>query len=269
MRKLTPRANAIRMQTAGWLGPLMRTECIRDSDLAIEMLAPERREELSLQGARTLIQDAPRKKIAGWRLGKRTPDADSAFDLGEALRRRSIRGVCGASVAFKLGYSVDLARALLNLSAMQGDRLSTIALFVAVPLAERESTIEESELFQPAQNLLDAAILAAGPRYEASWKARYFTRSRWVPLLNTIDNLARDTTNLNESALLVWRLLIEWAVLLAPNLGTDGSAPEESIELALLSLTLNRIADSVFELAESHLAAKLLGLLQKRKENHP
>lgn len=268
MPKLTPRARAIRLRTKGWLSGVMEAEGLTDSGLAIAILPAERRKTLKLRGARTLIQDAPRKKIAFWRLGMRTPDADSAFDLGEALRRHSVRGVCGASVAFKLGYAVDLARALLSLS-VHGDRISALALFVAVPLLERESSEEEPELLEPALELLDAAILNAGASYESSWMARDLTRSRWLPLLESVDNVARQTADLSEGARVAWRLLIEWAILQATELRMDVCAPEEGIELGLLSLTLGRVVDSTFQSFEGRLVNILLNLLRKRKEQNP
>jgi hypothetical protein len=268
MRVLTAREDAIREKAKDWLGPLMAHHKLSNSRLAIEILPPGRRAELQGHSLRELIEAAPRKKIAGWRAGKRTPDAHSAFELGEALTRCGIPRERGVSVAFKLGYPVDLARALLNLSSVQGDRLSALALFVAVPLVERESAVEESALLQPAEELLSAAVLVAGSSYDACWKQRDLTQSRLVPILDSLEQFVRDSEDLTESAFQAWGFLVRWAVQLASDLRMDVCAPEESIELGLLSLTLTAVADSTFDAAERRLVTNLLTLL-KRKERYP
>lgn len=234
------------------------------------------------QGGDTRVsQNAPRKKIKAWRLGRQTITADNAFALGEALRNLGVPGTSGLDVAFRLGFGSDVAAALVALGRCEHPKshLAAFTIYSVLPryfllssqlqdgsawreslqslAAERTKTKSLAE----CESLMRLALSEVGELCASSWKERHRIPGSLGGLLRSLAqqeveyrrNFASDF-DLAEPVTRAWqRLYFDWAITVAYRLHV---APlDGSVEMALLSVALPRVSSSAFSRAWDELSS--------------
>lgn len=266
-------------------------EGFNDSKIAVAMLSEEQREPILSHkgtkrggkrcvGTRRLQQDAPRPN-ADWRKGTRTPSADNAFKLGEALQRlQTSNSYGGLYVAYTLGYASEVGQALLRFSKQNNDVLYPLALYVSLPLIHSigNSTLVDKlhpstrkEILEEEEKHKHLFSLASRIPYTEAWEKREPLRKENADFLffEYLGARARMQNEIDESIRITWQSLIDYPLSWAASIATKINMNLNEILLGIVSLSFGNIATGGTIYAQESLVEALIACLESSQQAKP